>query len=359
MRKTCMTGLLAGAASMGSMGIAHAQSSVTLYGVVDSGILYKTQAGAGGSAWQLAAGGESTNRWGITGSEDLGGGWGATFQLESGFRISNGTLINAGLPPSAGTFLFDRGATVGLTNTTFGALLFGENLSPLLRTLAQLDVTRYSNFGSLNNLLYQNLTGFNGGQYSWVDNSVEYQSPVVYGFRAMGMYAFGGVAGNFDAKRVISASLSWRFGDLLIAGAYFTGNDPTGATDDEVAKTYTIGANYQLDRFQFAFDFAKFENQMNGTDINFYTGEVAYQLSPEWSLNAVYIRLDNVANSDGNGNLYKAGASYALSKRTMLYADAAYVQNNKLGTLGIQNSVPIGVTGKNQLGLLAGMRHNF
>ncbi|QBQ99147.1 porin [Paraburkholderia pallida] len=341
------------------IGVAHAQSSVTLYGVVDSGILYKTHSGSGGSSWQVVSGGEYTSRFGLTGAEDLGGGLQATFQLESGIRVNNGTLINGGLASSAATVLFDRGATVGLKSQQFGGLLLGKNQSPLLKTLADLDVTGYSNFGSLNNLLYQNLTGYSGWQYSWVDNSVEYQIPEVYGLRGSAMYSFGGTAGDFEAKRVLSAGLTWRVGDLLLGGAYFSGNDPTGVTNEKVAQSYTVGANYKLAQFRFALDFANFKDDAKGTSINFYTGEVDYHLTPALEFSAVCIRLDDRTNGSMSGTLYRIGSDYSLSKQTVLYADVGYVKNNSLGTLGIQNSMPVGVVGKSQLGMIVGMRHMF
>jgi predicted porin len=356
MRKTCVIGLCLAATGIGT---AQAQSSVTLYGIVDSGILYKTHAGPGGSAWSLATGGELTNRWGLTGSEDLGSGLHAVFALESAFRISTGAFINGGQPASAGTVIFDRGATVGLKSDTFGAVLLGKNLSPLLRTLADIDITGYSNFGSLNNLLYQSLSGYTGFQYSWVDNSVEYQTPNVYGFAGSAMYSFGGTAGDFEAKRVTSAALTYRYGDFLAGGAYFSGNDPTGVTNNVVARAYTLGANYHFARFKFALDFANFKNPGSGTSDNFYTGEVSYNLSDAWLLTASYIRLADRVNSNRDASLYKAGTDYFLSKRTALYADVGYVKNNSLGTLGIQNSTPVGVTGKNQLGLMVGIRQFF
>ncbi|MGF6378635.1 putative porin [Paraburkholderia youngii] len=341
------------------IGVAHAQSSVTLYGVVDSGILYKTHAGAGGNSWQVVSGGEYTSRFGFIGAEDLGGGWQATFALENGFRVNNGTFINGGLPTSTSTVLFDRGATVGLKSGQFGALLLGKNQSPLLKTLVDLDVTGYSNFGSLNNLLYQNLTGYSGWQYSWVDNSVEYQIPDAYGFHGSAMYSFGGAAGDFQTKRALSAGLTWHVGDLLVGGAYFSGNDPTGVTNKEVAQAYTVGANYKLAQFRFALNFANFKNEAKGTSVNFYTGEIDYHFSPAVEFSAVCIRLDDRTNGEMSGTLYKIGSNYLLSKRTALYADIGYVKNNSLGTFGIQNSIPVGVVGKNQLGVIVGMHYVF
>ena len=106
-------------------------------------------------------------------------------------------------------------------------------------------------------------------------------------------------------------------------------------------------------------DFANFKNPGSGTSDNLYTGEVSYNLSDAWLLTASYIRLADRVNSNRDASLYKAGTDYFLSKRTALYADVGYVKNNSLGTLGIQNSTPVGVTGKNQLGLMVGIRQFF
>jgi len=355
MKRACLAALVL----TGASAPAWAQSSVTLYGIVDGGILYKTHVGPGGSAWALGTGLESTNRFGLTGAEDLGGGLQATFALESAFRISTGAFINGGQPASAGTVLFDRGATVGLKSNTVGAVLLGKNLSPLLRMLTRIDVTGYVNFGSLNNLLYQNLSGYTGYQYSWVDNSVEYQSPLIGGFEGVAMYSFGGVAGQFATKRVMSAGGSYQYGGLTAAGAYFSGNDPTGTTDAVVARAYTGGVNYRWSQFKFALDFANFKNPSKGTSDNYYTGEIAYTPTANWQLSVTYIRQADRVTSERNASLYKVGVDYFLSKRTSLYALAGYVKNNSLASLGLQNSTPAGVVGRNQLGLGFGMRHSF
>jgi predicted porin len=355
-KKSCLAALvLTGTA----MPLAHADSSVTLYGIVDSGILYKTHVGAAGSAWALGTGIDSTNRWGLTGREDLGGGLSATFELENGFRISTGQLINGGQAASAGTVLFDRGATVGLNSDTFGGVLLGKNRSPLLRTLTRLDIEGYSNFGSLNNLLYQNLSGYTGYQYSWVDNSVEYMSPEIKGFQGSAMYSFGGAAGDLQTKQVFSAGATWRLGSFLGGAAYFQGRDTTGVTDATTARAYTVGANYAWNQFKFLLDFANFKNPARGTSDNFYTAEFAYAPTGFWTITATYIRQDDRVTSDRDASLYKLGANYALSRATSLYSFVGYVKNNRLATLGLQNSTPTGVAGGDQFGFAVGIRHVF
>lgn len=91
----------------------RAQSSVTLYGLVDVGVEYASHASAtGGSVKRLTSGGQNTSRWGLRGSEDLGGGLKALFQLESGIVIDTGANDSQ---------LFRRQANVGLEGR-FGRL---------------------------------------------------------------------------------------------------------------------------------------------------------------------------------------------------------------------------------------------
>src|SRR6478735_2736465 len=87
--------LVAAGTGMVLAGTAGAQSSVVLYGIVDGGITY-TNNQQGHSAWQATGGNESGPRWGLLGSEDLGGGLKANFKLENGFNVMNGTAMQAG-----------------------------------------------------------------------------------------------------------------------------------------------------------------------------------------------------------------------------------------------------------------------
>jgi predicted porin len=358
MKRSSFAALLVAGSALPATAV-HAQSSVTLYGIVDSGILYKTHVAAAGSAWSVASGIDSTSRWGLRGSEDLGGGLRALFELESGFRINVGQQINGGQPASAGNVLFDRGATVGIGSDTYGSVTLGKNRSPLLRMFSRIDIEGYSNFGSLNNLLYQNLSGYTGYQYSWVDNSAEYISPEIAGFQGMALYSFGGAAGDFQTRSVVSLGVSYKIGSFNAVAAYFNGRDVTGATDSTTARAYTVGANYSWNAFKFMLDFANFKNPARGTSDNFYTAEFAYAPTPFLTFTGTYMRQDDRVTNDRDASLYKLGALYALSRATALYSYVGYVKNNRLATLGLQNSTPAGVRGGNQFGAALGVRHLF
>jgi predicted porin len=118
MKKT----LIAGTALASLAGVAQAQSSVTLYGLIDAGLTYTnsqiTGTGAGGhSNWQMTSGGVQYSRWGLRGAEDLGGGLQAIFTLENGFNLNNGQLSSANR-------IFNRLAYVGVSSRDFGSLLW-------------------------------------------------------------------------------------------------------------------------------------------------------------------------------------------------------------------------------------------
>ena len=124
---------------------AYAESSVTLYGLVDGGVLFlnKTQGASGGNGGKLTAftdSGQAPSQFGLTGTEDLGGGLSAEFKLESGIDIGNGGFNN-----SNGN-LFGRQAYVGL-KSGFGEVKAGLQFSPFFDTLVELDPVNFSNFG--------------------------------------------------------------------------------------------------------------------------------------------------------------------------------------------------------------------
>ena len=109
---------------------AFAQSSVTLYGVIDEGIDYTSNSG-GKRAFDLQSGYVQGSRWGLKGTEDLGGGLKAVFQLENGFDVSSGKLGQGGR-------MFGRQAYVGLQSDQFGTVTFGRQYDSVVDFVAQM-----------------------------------------------------------------------------------------------------------------------------------------------------------------------------------------------------------------------------
>jgi predicted porin len=367
------------------IGTAHAQTSVTLYGVMDVGLNYRTAAGASdgkaASALSLASGNELTSRWGLLGSEDIGGGMKITFKLESGFSPTTGGG-NFGVPfPNDTNALFDRGAVIGVSSA-WGKVLLGRNWSPFFDGISAGDVTGFMNFGSLANSVFQNssnvnpklgLAGIvsganspaNGGLlYTWVNNSVKYMLPDnTYGFSGGALYSFGGTAGSFSNKATRSANLNWTNGSLGFTSGYFDANDPTGATSEPWLRAYSLGVSYVIGPVKTGFNFAKYRNPTTGADQNYYYLGTAWQITPSWRMTADWMHLQDLQTSAAGADLYKAGVQYFLSTRTTLYTDVAYSKNKAQGMLGAGSDTSVltspATIGHNQLAIGAGIRTLF
>ena len=132
----------------------HAQSSVTLYGVLDSGLLYQSTSAATfqptarnqGHSYQLKDGGIYSSYWGLKGSEDIGAGYKITFKLQGTFNTTNG---KSGLSDTPGvTAIFNQFATIGATGP-FGTFDAGRQIIPMIYAMAETDVRGAQYFGSI------------------------------------------------------------------------------------------------------------------------------------------------------------------------------------------------------------------
>lgn len=149
---------------------AHAQSSVTLYGVIDEGFDYTNNVN-GNKAYEMQSGYAQGSRWGLKGGEDLGGGVKAIFTLENGFNLNNGRLGQGGLE-------FGRQAFVGISDATYGTVTLGRQYDSVVDFLAQ--TTANGNWaGYLFAHPYDNDNTDNSFR---VNNTVKYTSPAWAGF---------------------------------------------------------------------------------------------------------------------------------------------------------------------------------
>ncbi|MDR7009633.1 porin [Paraburkholderia strydomiana] len=172
-----------------SGGIAHAQSSVTLYGVVDSGLIYTKSPGYKG-AIQANDSGLSPSLFGLTGKEDLGGGLKPVFRLEGGFSATYG-----GFAHSNEHFLA-RNAYVGLEGN-FGTALASLQYSPFFLRMYETDPRSAVQFGSAVMPYIDNVygTGFANS------NALSYTTPKLWGLQGSVTVALGGTAEDFQTGR--------------------------------------------------------------------------------------------------------------------------------------------------------------
>jgi len=313
-------------------GAAHAQGSVTLYGVLDASVLYlsKTENPAtganGGKFIGFGDSGYSPSLFGLKGTEDLGGGMKANFTLESGINMGTG-----GFNDSNGN-LFGRQAWVGISGG-FGDVKLGLQYSPLFLALYDLD-PRLSLTGSsllpwLNNV---------AGTGIFTRNAVSYTSPLFYGFQGSVLYAFGNVAGNLQAGKQVSASLKYQWQDLMVEAAYFDSNaspavDTVPATDVPF-EGRLIGASYKLGSLTAKASFTSFRVS-GGPSNNLYGGGLDYMLTPAVDLNGGVWYMTDRNETSSHAMLGSLGASYLLSKRTTLYAQVGVVRNDGNARLGL------------------------
>jgi predicted porin len=224
MKKTCLAGLLSAVALCN---VAHAQNSVTLYGIIDEGLDFTTNAG-GNRSYQMVSGDTAGSRFGLKGSEDLGGGMKTIFQLENGFNTNTGTMGQGGL-------LFGRQAYVGLSSAQYGTFTMGRQYDPTIDMWS--GYTAAGNWeGDLGSHPYDN----DNADWDYrIQNSVKYVSPTVAGFTGEAMYGFSNEAGGFADNRMYSAAVHYQMGPLSAAVAYMKTNNG-GSTGGGAAPSATV-----------------------------------------------------------------------------------------------------------------------
>lgn len=379
MKKTMLMVAMGAAA-----GVAHAQSSVTLYGVVDEGIQYTNNQG-GKTSWAMSQGGLGSSKWGLTGSEDLGGGLHAIFKLENGFNPSNGALGNNGA-------LFGRMAYVGLSSDRYGEVRLGRQYDLLFESLVPLAASGKfagglgAHAGDVDNVW---------GDFN-LNNAVKYLSPVIAGARLGAAYSLGGVAGSMGRNQAVNFSLTYGNGPLALAAAYLKVNNPATAVWSASASpveggTYTNplttpiyggfatassvqiaggGAKYQLggSNFGLLYTNVQFSNAVRttttplGGNAHFDTleGNYTYNVSPAWLLGAAY------SYTWATGARYRQlnlGTTYLVSKRTLLYVSGVWQRASGTNSLGLpamaaNNNITPSDT-PNQVVVRVGIRHSF
>ncbi|CAG4888904.1 porin [Paraburkholderia saeva] len=366
---------------------AEAQSSVTLYGTLDAGLIY-TNNQAGHSNWQQGSGSVSNTYFGLRGSEDLGAGLHAIFTLESGFNLNNGAF-------SENNTMFNRQAYVGLKSDQYGALTLGRQYDSVVDYLAPLSAAG-SGYG--NNLAGHPFDNDNLDNSFSVKNAVKYTSANYAGLQFGGLYGFSNAAGQFANNRAYSVGASYANGPLSVAAAYLqlnnAGSNNTGGAVSsgdgsanlaaELQRTYGVGANYafgpatvgllwthtQLDNLQSANVGGTFIGGLAGTNLHMDNYEVngKYSFTPALSLAAAYTFTNGkVSGSNGSGDpkwhTVSLQGDYALSKRTDVYLEGVYQHaSGELGNFGANvasiNTLTPSSTA-NQTAVAVGLRHRF
>ncbi|AFJ85572.1 MULTISPECIES: porin [Burkholderia] len=386
MKRTALS--LMSLASFAAIPAAHAQSSVTLYGVIDTSVTYVNHAQGKDNAWMLgnsSAGNLAGSRWGVKGIEDLGGGLKALFQLENGFDPSNGRL-------GQGNRLFGRQAFVGLTSDQYGTLTFGRQYDPLIDLVQGITADNY--FGSV----FATPGDVDNYDNSFrVDNAVKYTSAVYSGLQFAAMYSFGGIAGSTGAQQSYSAAVTYGNGPFSVAGGYFhatnsaasnglrngwtSSSDGTfdGPVNSGYASAHSIGitriaGQYVAGPFTFGVGYSNAQYRRDassvfGSNEHYNTGQgfVNYQATNALLVGLGYSYTRSGGDTSATYHQVSVGADYNLSKRTDVYLTAAYQHasgqtgDGNGGSMAAQASIgSYGYAGTSSQTIVnLGLRHRF
>lgn len=353
---------------------ANAQSSVTLYGLISTGVMYSSNQN-GASAWQIASGPMQPPRFGMKGVEDLGGGLKAIFTLENGFSIGNGTLSQGGRE-------FGRQAFVGLSSETFGTFTIGRQYDAA-QTLCAFESA--CQFAASSTHIGDNDNVFNTFR---INNAVQYKTAEFHGLQLTGLYGFSNKAGGASENNAFSFAAQYHSGQLSLGAAFFQVNSPNAAgnANGAVVGDYGFtspfvaspgsGAGVSRQRMfgaggAYAMRFANVSllytnvrfDYLDATRLTLQNFEVSVTkyLTPSLMAGAAYILTAGEyqpQSSSPKWHQVNLGLDYFLSKRTDLFlvwtyqkaaGDARFAQ---IYTLSPSSN-------KTQMAAVLGMRHRF
>ncbi|QGZ41278.1 putative porin [Pseudoduganella flava] len=361
MKKTLISVAVLGAMSSA----AFAQSNVTIYGIVDAGIVSE-RGGKAGNVTKLSSGVANASRIGFRGTEDLGGGLSAIFTLETGYRVDDGALDNSN------NQLFNRQAFVGLRSNTAGTLTVGRQYTPWYNALAQVgDPFQAGLAGSAKNLFPANGINLRNS------NSVVYQTPVFSGFSGEFFYGFGEQAES-SAGRQLGAAVSYTNGGLNARIAYNNRNNDTATglaptIERGIGRNSLLAVNYDFNVAKAYFMYG----QNKGLNSIAYANSTAYtttavpasQDSRDWlagvqvpvagktgKIIASYMRVDDKEIANRDAHQWALGYMHDISKRTTGYISYAKITNKNGASYTVGGNTEAG-TGDSAFNV--GVRHSF
>ncbi|MGB3425467.1 MAG: porin [Castellaniella sp.] len=356
MKKTLLAAaLLAGFATAG---VAQAETSVTLYGILDTGYGYQNfkydhdGADVRARSSGLRDGTFNGSRWGLKGAEDLGDGLRAIFQVEA--------HVNLGGQGGSAHSGFNRQSFVGLSSDSWGTFTMGRQYSAGTEVFQGPNGV---NLGDADKVF--GAVGLGGG--TRVDNSFKYSTPDLSGFKAIVLYGTGGENGTkvgrvgdtstSDRGTRASVGLSYTNGPIGVGASYDRqsqyGNDVLG-NDRKAATSWVISGAYDFEVVKLSLAYGQDRHGKigwNGSAGEFITGfPNTANLSDDFKSNNYHVGLsapigggtlyagwnystsnldhdDKLGDAAGSISAYQVNYLYPLSKRTSLYTYASYMKN--------------------------------
>jgi len=333
-------------------GMAAAQSSVTLFGVVDLAARY-TKAN-GNDVKQLSNDGSSSSRLGVRGIEDLGGGLKAGFWLESALSADTGT--------TDATRFWARRATVSLMGE-FGEVRLGRGKTSTRLVIDDFDVYSTTGLGDVTRV-YQTFPGAATlpatptalDNINRADNQAQYFLPGNIG----GFYGSGEAAAGegVDGKKSFGGRIGYKVDALNVAAGYQT-TDIRGSK----YKLASLGGSYDFGMVKVSALLSQIK--LNSLKQSIVTVGAVVPVTASSAFTAQFSSAstngaaDALTRTAGDAKFYTVGYQYNLSKRTALYSTVSLIDNGGLANFKIQSNAVTGVPNGRSGGFDVGVKHSF
>ncbi|HKU00213.1 MAG TPA: porin [Paraburkholderia sp.] len=338
-------------------GAAQAQSSVTLYGIVDAGVEYTNHAAPdGGSAVRLKSGNKNTSRWGLRGVEDLGGGLKATFRLESGIDIASGRSDD-------GTdSLFGRRATVGLKGD-WGEVTLGRDFTVTYNYMLDFDPMGYApNYSWATGSTATG--GRRDGQFTRASNAVRYDGKAG-DFEFGAMVGFGNTPGSPGSGAKYDFALEYERGKFAAVVTFDrqngAGDSVTPADPVDYIQGIHAGVSYEFDTVKVLAGYRNYRRTyttaLPSEMSDMYWVGATWRVTPAFSLAGAVYHQNLKGGSNADPTLVSLRALYSLSKRTVLYAAGGFAIAQHGQDVGVSRDVA--GYASTQVGVTLGIQQRF
>lgn len=322
---------------------AFAETSFSVYGVVDAGIAHdRDNVTGGGNRTSLDSGIQAGSRVGFLGSEDLGGGLSAVFTLEMGLAIDTGDMTQGAL--------FGRQAYLGLEGD-WGRLTLGRHYTPYYLTLSGIaDPFAGSLAGNAGNLMWDTGTRMN--------NTILYALPDWRGISAELAYGFGETPGDINAGRSYSGSVGYARGPIAVELAHHNASHAITAVRSH---STLLAGTYDLDMVKIHLGVADSNNvaDSDGAIRVADSRDLVAGFSLPFSRSVLimsYIHKNDRSALDQDARQWAVGYTYELSRRTNFYTSYGRINNDNGAAYTVGNAMNVGI-GEQQFNL--GIRHTF
>lgn len=340
--------------------LAQAQGNVTLYGIVDLAARSVDNQGPG-SVKSLVSGSASTSRIGLRGTEDLGGGLNASFNLEHGLAADTGAA-------SGGTRFWDRRATVSLASKDLGELRLGRDFVPSYRNWSRYDPFSYVGVARSADLLSNSPVGpinaafaRNDNTTVRADNAVQYLLPKLGGLEGEVMVT-AGEGGDASAGRAKLVGIRLGYASKAFGVSAATTTSQNSLTTDGKFKDTAVGGSYTLGAVELSAAWRQMKYSTS-KQTNVLIGAVGtfglHVVKASWNRVDMDGRVGTTQVGANDADKLGLGYMYRLSKRTSVYTTVARISNDGAAKYTIPGGPSGMVAGGSSTGYEAGLIHRF